>query len=161
MSAPEPNLLLNIASSPYSKEKVQLRHDMLKSIADTRHIPVVYVNQVGGNDQLVFDGGSMAFNARGEICARARSFEEDLVIFDTSGSPPLTPLLNEEGNKGRSGRLEIHPAPASETEGVYQALKLGVHDYVMKCGFRKVIVGLSGGIDSSLVATLAADAPGP
>ena len=156
------NLLLNIASSPYSKEKVQLRHDMLKSIADAWHIPVVYVNQVGGNDQLVFDGGSMAFNARGEICARARSFEEDLVIFDTScGSPPLTPLLTEEGNKGWCGPLEIRPAPASETEGVYQALKLGVHDYVMKCGFRKVIVGLSGGIDSSLVATIAADALGP
>jgi NAD+ synthase/NAD+ synthase (glutamine-hydrolysing) len=138
------DLLLNIASSPYSKEKVQLRRDMLKSIAETRRIPVVYVNQVGGNDQLVFDGGSMAFNARGEICARARSFEEDLVIFDTSG-----------------GHRDLHPAPASETEGVYQALKLGVHDYVMKCGFRKVIVGLSGGIDSSLVATLAADALGP
>jgi NAD+ synthase (glutamine-hydrolysing) len=148
------NVLLNIASSPYSKEKVQLRHDLLKSIAGTWHIPVVYVNQVGGNDQLVFDGGSMAFNARGEICARARSFEEDLVIFDI-------PLLNEEGDKGRSGPLEIRPAPASETESVYQALKLGVHDYVMKCGFRKVIVGLSGGIDSSLVATLASDALSP
>jgi NAD+ synthase/NAD+ synthase (glutamine-hydrolysing) len=138
------NLLLNIASSPYSTEKTQLRHDMLKAIAHTRHVPVVYVNQVGGNDQLVFDGSSMAFNAKGELCARARSFEEDLVIFDTCG-----------------GRLEIHPAPASETEAVYQALKLGVHDYVMKCGFQKVIVGLSGGIDSSLVATLAADALGP
>ncbi len=138
------NLLLNIASSPYSTEKTQLRHHMLKAIADTRHIPVVYVNQVGGNDQLVFDGSSMAFNAKGELCARARSFEEDLVIFDTSG-----------------GYLEISPAPASETESVYGALKLGVHDYVVKCGFQKVIVGLSGGIDSSLVATLAADALGP
>jgi len=151
------NLLLNIASSPYSKEKLQLRHDMLKSIADTWHIPVVYVNQVGGNDQLVFDGCSMAFNARGEICARARSFEEDLVIFEAR-SPRLP---EEEGDKVRSGPLEIRPAPASEIESVYQALTLGVHDYVMKCGFRKVIVGLSGGIDSSLVATLAADALGP
>jgi NAD+ synthetase len=138
------NLLLNIASSPYSTEKIQLRHDMLKAIGDTRHIPVVYVNHVGGNDQLVFDGSSMAFNAGGELGARARSFEEDLVIFDTS-----------------DGQVEIHPAPASETEAVYQALKLGVHDYVVKCGFQKVIVGLSGGIDSSLVATLAADALGP
>jgi NAD+ synthetase len=137
------NLLLNIASSPFSTEKIQLRHDMLKAIAETRHIPVVYVNHVGGNDQLVFDGSSMAFNARGELCARARSFEEDLVIFDTCDR-----------------HLEIHPAPASETEAVYQALKLGVHDYVVKCGFQKVIVGLSGGIDSSLVATLAADALG-
>jgi NAD+ synthase/NAD+ synthase (glutamine-hydrolysing) len=138
------NLLLNIAASPYSTEKTQLRHDMLKAIGGTQHIPVVYVNQVGGNDQLVFDGSSMAFNARGELCARARSFEEDLVIFDTSDGHP-----------------EIHPAPASETEAVYQALELGVHDYVSKCGFQKVIVGLSGGIDSSLVATLAADALGP
>jgi NAD+ synthase/NAD+ synthase (glutamine-hydrolysing) len=138
------NLLLNIASSPYSTEKIQLRHDMLKAIAETRHVPVVYVNQVGGNDQLVFDGSSMAFNATGELCARARAFEEDLVIFDTS-----------------DGGLEIQPTPASETEAVYQALKLGVHDYVVKCGFEKVIVGLSGGIDSSLVATLAADALGP
>jgi NAD+ synthetase len=138
------NLLLNIASSPFSTEKIQLRYDMLKTIAETRHIPVVYVNQVGGNDQLVFDGSSMAFNAKGELYARARSFEEDLVIFDTS-----------------DGHREIHPAPASETEAVYQALKLGVHDYVVKCGFQKVIVGLSGGIDSSLVATLAADALGP
>jgi NAD+ synthetase len=138
------NLLLNIASSPYSTEKIQLRHDMLKAIADSRHIAVVYVNHVGGNDQLVFDGSSMAFNGRGELGARACSFEEDLVIFDTS-----------------DGQLEIHPAPASETEAVYQALKLGVHDYVVKCGFQKVIVGLSGGIDSSLVATLAADALGP
>ena len=156
------SLLLNIASSPFSTEKIQLRHDMLKAIAETRRIPVVYVNQVGGNDQLVFDGGSMAFNAQGELCARARSFEEDLVIFDTScGSPHLAPLPGEEGKTGRSGPLEIRAAPASETESVYEALKLGVRDYVTKCGFRRVIVGLSGGIDSSLVATLAADALGP
>jgi NAD+ synthetase len=137
-------LLLNIASSPYQTEKIQLRHDMLQTIARTRRLPVVYVNQVGGNDQLVFDGSSMAFNARGELCARARSFEEDLVVFDTSNGPK-----------------EIRPAPASETEAVYQALRLGLRDYVRKCAFRKVIVGLSGGIDSSLVATLAADALGP
>lgn len=138
------NLLLNIASSPYNTEKIQLRHDMLQSIALERHMPVVYVNHVGGNDQLVFDGSSMAFNSRGELVARAKSFEEDLVIFDTA-----------------DGSRDIHPAPASETEEVYHALLLGIRDYVGKCGFKKVIVGLSGGIDSSLVATLAADALGP
>jgi NAD+ synthase (glutamine-hydrolysing) len=138
------NLLLNIASSPYNTEKIQLRHAMLKNIASTRRIPVVYVNHVGGNDQLVFDGSSMAFNAQGDLCARAHSFAEDLVIFDTADSAK-----------------EVRPAPAGETEEVYQALCLGVRDYVRKCGFEKVIVGLSGGIDSSLVATIAADALGP
>jgi NAD+ synthase (glutamine-hydrolysing) len=138
------NLLLNIASSPYNTEKIQLRHDMLKTIATRRGIPVVYVNQVGGNDQLVFDGSSLAFNARGELAARARSFAEDLVIFDTD-----------------DGTREIHAAPESTVEEIYQALCLGVRDYVHKCGFRKALVGLSGGIDSSLVATIAADALGP
>ena len=104
---------------------------------------MVYVNHVGGNDQLIFDGSSMAFNSSGKLCARARSFEEDLVIFDTANGEP-----------------EIHREPASEIEEVYQALVLGTQDYVRKCGFHRVIVGLSGGIDSSLVATLAADALG-
>ncbi len=137
-------LLLNIASSPYNTEKIQLRHDMLRTIAGEHRVPVVYVNHVGGNDQLVFDGSSMAFNARGELCARAKSFEEDLVVFDTEDSVQ-----------------EIHPGPTTEIEAVYKALRLGTRDYVSKCGFQKVIVGLSGGIDSSLVATIAADALGP
>ncbi len=138
------NVLLNIASSPYSTKKIQFRHDMLKTISTEHRIPVVYVNHVGGNDSLIFDGSSMAFNARGELCVRAKSFEEDLVVFDTS-----------------EGVREIRPGPASESEAVYQGLLLGTRDYVVKCGFRKVLVGLSGGIDSSLVATVAADALGP
>lgn len=137
-------LVLNIASSPFSTDKIAMRHDMLQAFARQHRVAVVYVNHVGGNDQLVFDGSSMAFNARGELCARAKSFEEDLVIFDAAG-----------------GAQEIHEAPASEIEAVYRALVLGTRDYVAKCGFEKVIVGLSGGIDSSLVATLAADAVGP
>jgi NAD+ synthase/NAD+ synthase (glutamine-hydrolysing) len=138
------SLLLNIASSPFCTDKIQLRHDMLKAIASEHHIPVVYVNHVGGNDQLIFDGSSLAFNARGELSARAKSFEEDLVVFDTADAA-----------------REIHPSPASEVEAVYQALVLGTRDYVTKCGFGSVLVGLSGGIDSSLVATIAADALGP
>ena len=137
------NLLLNIASSPYNTEKIQLRYDMLKAIATKQGIPVAYVNQVGGNDQLLFDGSSLAFNARGELQVRAHAFAEDLVIFDTN-----------------DGAEEIRPAPAGEAEEIYEALRLGVRDYVRKCGFRKVLIGLSGGIDSSLVATLAADALG-
>jgi NAD+ synthase (glutamine-hydrolysing) len=137
-------LVVNIASSPFTQGKIQLRHDMLRAIALERHVPVVYVNQVGGNDQLIFDGSSMAFDARGELAARAKSFQEELVVFDTSDGPG-----------------EVHPAPASDIEAIYQALLLGTRDYVSKCGFHKVIVGLSGGIDSSLVATLAADSLSP
>jgi NAD+ synthase/NAD+ synthase (glutamine-hydrolysing) len=137
------NLLLNIASSPYNTEKIQLRYAMLKAIATKQGIPVAYVNQVGGNDQLLFDGSSLAFDARGELRARAHAFAQDLVIFDT-----------------RDGAEEIRPAPQCEEEEIYAALRLGVRDYVQKCGFQKVLVGLSGGIDSSLVATLAADALG-
>jgi NAD+ synthetase len=138
------DLLLNIASSPYNTEKIQLRYDMLKAIAMEQGIPVAYVNHVGGNDQLLFDGSSLAFNARGELCARAHAFAQDLVIFDTS-----------------DGAQEIRPAPESEAEEIYRALCMGLRDYVQKCGFQKVLVGLSGGIDSSLVATLAADALSP
>jgi len=137
-------LLLNIASSPFTTEKIQLRYDMLRTIAVEHQIPVAYVNHVGGNDQLILDGSSLAFGAGGTLVARAKSFEEDLLLFDTSGTT-----------------ADIHPAPASEIEAVYQALVLGTRDYMRKCGFRKAIMGLSGGIDSSLVAALAAEALGP
>jgi NAD+ synthase (glutamine-hydrolysing) len=138
------NVLLNIASSPFNADKIAFRQEMLKAIAVERKVPVVYVNHVGGNDGLIFDGSSMAFSAEGQICAQAKSFQEDLVLFDPG-----------------VGCGEIHPGPASEIEAVYDALVLGTRDYMAKCGFRKAIVGLSGGIDSSLVATIAADALGP
>ena len=138
------DLLLNIASSPFDSEKPELRHRMLRAIALEHRLPVVYVNQVGGNDQLIFDGSSMALDARGEIVARARAFEEDLILFDTA-----------------SGVGEIRPASESDVESIYQALTLGTRDYMSKCGFKKALVGLSGGVDSSLVATIAVDAIGP
>lgn len=137
-------VLLNIASSPYSTEKFQLRHDMLRTIALEHRIPVAYVNHVGGNDQLILDGSSLAFDAGGTLVAQAKSFEEDLVVLDTAGT-----------------MAEIHDAPASEIDAVYRALLLGTRDYMRKCGFKEAIIGLSGGIDSSVVATLAADALGP
>ncbi len=137
-------VLLNIASSPFNTEKIQFRAAMLQKLATHHNVPVVYVNHVGGNDQLVFDGSSMAFDSSGRMAARAKSFEEDLVIFDIA-----------------TGEGEIHDGPDSEIEAVSQALMLGTRDYVAKCGFKKAIVGLSGGIDSSLVATIAADALGP
>jgi len=136
-------LLLNISSSPYAIDKRSLRHDMLQAIAKEHHVPFVYVNQVGGNDSLIFDGSSVAFMPDGRLAARAKSFEEDLVLFDTV-----------------TGEGEIRAQSDDELEGAYRALVIGTRDYVRKCGFRKVVIGLSGGVDSALVATIAADALG-
>jgi NAD+ synthase (glutamine-hydrolysing) len=137
-------VLINISGSPYTIDKGDLRIDMLRSLARTHERPVVYVNQVGGNDSLVFDGGSMVIMPDGRIAAQAAFFEEDLVLFDTE-----------------TGLGEIHPQPASELEVALKALICGTRDYVCKSGFSKVVVGLSGGIDSSVVAAIAAAALGP
>jgi NAD+ synthase/NAD+ synthase (glutamine-hydrolysing) len=137
-------LLLNISASPYTIDKRALRFEMLRSIAVNQRRPVVYVNQVGGDDSLIFDGASMALTADGKVAAQALSFEEDLVLFDTV-----------------SGTGEMHPQPKEEIAYAYHALVIGTRDYVYKCGFKKVLVGLSGGIDSAVVAAIAADAIGP
>src|SRR5713101_1730794 len=130
-------LLINISGSPYTIDKRSLRVDMLRSLAKTHARPVIYVNQVGGNDSLVFDGGSLVIMPDGRIAAQALSFEEDLVLFDT------------ETNTG-----DLSPQPREEIEVALQALVCGTRDYVLKSGFRKVVVGLSGGIDSSVVRLL-------
>lgn len=135
--------VLNIAASPFTQGKPRLREEMLGAIARDRSVPVVYVNLVGGNDSLIFDGSSCAFDASGRLAVRAKAFEEDLVLFDLAA--PADPP----------------PAEASDgVESVLKALVLGTRDYVSKCGFRSAIVGLSGGIDSSLVAAIAAAALG-
>src|ERR1700683_3344573 len=117
-------VLLNISSSPYTIDKRGLRHDMLRAIAAEHKVPVVYVNQVGGNDSLIFDGSSVAFLPDGRVGALAKSFEEDLVLFDT---------LNGEG--------DIRPPVEDALETAYRALVLGTRDYVRKCGFKKVVIG--------------------
>lgn len=138
--------LLNIAASPYAAGKIQLREEMLRAIAVQRKMPVFYVNLVGGNDSLVFDGSSCAIDARGALLARAASFEEALIFAGMDASTPAREAA----------------APArSEIGETLRALILGTRDYVHKCGFRGAIVGLSGGIDSSLVACIAARALGP
>jgi NAD+ synthase (glutamine-hydrolysing) len=138
------SLILNISSSPYELGKRGLRHDMLRAMAKDRGVPVVYVNQVGGNDSLIFDGSSVAFTADGRIAALAKSFDEDLVYFDSV-----------------TGNGDIRPEMDDEFEAAYSALLIGTRDYVRKCGFSKVVIGLSGGIDSALVAAIATDALGP
>ncbi len=137
------NLIINISGSPYTFDKCALRLDMLRALAKSHGLPVVYVNQVGGNDSLVFDGGSVVVLQDGRIPAQAYAFEEDLILFDT------------ETTMG-----ELHAQPAPEIDLVLQALICGTRDYVRKSGFRTVVVGLSGGIDSSVVAAIAVAALG-
>jgi NAD+ synthase (glutamine-hydrolysing) len=137
------NFLLNISASPFWLGKRELRRDMLATIARSYKVPVAMVNQVGGNDSLVFDGSSLVFNPAGEVIAQGKSFEEDIVYFD---SDQLTG--------------EMHRQIEGEEASAYSALVLGTRDYVRKCGFSQVIVGLSGGIDSALTAAIATDALG-
>jgi NAD+ synthase (glutamine-hydrolysing) len=138
------NFVLNISASPFWLGKREFRREMLATIARQDHVPVAMVNQVGGNDSLVFDGSSLVLNSAGEVIAQGKSFEEDLVYFD---SEHLTG--------------EMHEQVPGEEGSAYAALVLGTRDYVRKCGFGKVIIGLSGGIDSALTACMAADALGP
>jgi NAD+ synthase/NAD+ synthase (glutamine-hydrolysing) len=138
------DFLLNISASPFWLGKRELRRDMLATIARNKKVPVAMVNQVGGNDSLVFDGSSLVLDRAGNVIAQGKSFEEDLVYFD---SEKLTG--------------EMHPQIEGEEASAFAALVLGTRDYVRKCGFRQVIIGLSGGIDSALTATVAAEAVGP
>ncbi|HUS07014.1 MAG TPA: NAD+ synthase [Bryobacteraceae bacterium] len=136
-------ILISINASPYHMGKRELRRNIFRAIAQRHKIPVVYVNQVGGNDQLVFDGSSFAMDAAGNVIASAASFSEDLVLVDTAT------------NSG-----DQHQNFSDECDACYEALVLGTRDYIHKCGFRRVLIGLSGGIDSSLTAAIAVDAVG-
>lgn len=137
------NVVLNISASPFTVHKRELRKQMLQAIATEFKVPVVLCNQVGGNDSLVFDGSSVVIGPDGHVLAQAKSFEEDLALFDT------------ETQKG-----DMHEQIEGADASAYAALVLGTRDYVRKCGFRKVVVGLSGGIDSALTAVIAVDALG-
>jgi NAD+ synthase (glutamine-hydrolysing) len=136
--------ILNLSASPFTVGKQLHREAMLSSMARKYRIPFVYVNQVGGNDDLVFDGRSCAFDASGTMMARGKGFEEDIVVID------LEPI------KGTIAEDDFTP----ESE-IWRALVLGTRDYVLKCGFKGVLLGLSGGIDSSVTAAIAASALGP
>ncbi len=138
------NLVLNISASPFWIGKREIRRDMLAAIARHHKVSVAMVNQVGGNDSLLFDGSSIVLDTTGKVIAQGRSFEEDLIYFD---SESLTG--------------DLHEQVEGEEASVYAALVLGTRDYIHKCGFSKAIVGLSGGIDSALTAVIAVDAVGP
>jgi NAD+ synthetase len=145
-----PTVLLNISASPFWHGKRAVRLRMLAAIARRHRIPVLISNQVGGNDSLIFDGSSFALAADGSVLAQAASFREDLVLVESSSSTGR--LLPEAPQSGSEDE---------ETEAAYQALVLGTRDYVHKTGFKKVLLALSGGIDSALVAAIACEALGP
>jgi len=142
------DLILNLSASPYTAGKQKLREKMLGHAVRRYNVPIIYVNQVGGNDDLIFDGQSVALNRQGEIVCRGEGFAEDLLLieFDTVTRDLLPGKIN--------------PLPSCEAEEIWSALVLGVRDYTHKCGFTQVVLGLSGGIDSALVSAIAAEALG-
>ena len=142
-----PTVLINISASPFWHTKQQVRARMLAAIVERHKLPLFFVNQVGGNDSLVFDGSSFALAADGSQLAQAASFREDLVLADSADTGALNAAFANDST-------------GAETEAAYQALVLGTRDYVLKTGFRKVLIALSGGIDSALVVAIACDALG-
>jgi NAD+ synthase (glutamine-hydrolysing) len=142
------DLSINLSASPYSLGKQQVREAMLKHTAIKYDRAVLYVNQVGANDDLIFDGCSLGFDRSGELVCRGTSFDRDLIIVEF------------DETKRDLQPSEIQPQPDCTDAEIWQALVLGVRDYIHKCGFQKVILGLSGGIDSALVAAIATEALG-
>ncbi len=142
LAAAGARILFNVSASPWCVGKEETRFHMLQSMAAKSARPVLFCNQTGGNDELVFDGGSLAFNGAGELIAQGRAFAEDFIVVDTESTPPVP-----------------HVRQVDE-ENVYHALVLGLRDYLYKCGFKSAVLGLSGGIDSALVACLAVEALG-
>src|SRR5205085_9145132 len=128
--------------SPWHLGKNETRHKMLSQLACKTQRPVVYCNLVGGNDELAFDGASVAFNSSGQLIAQGKIFEEDFVVVDLDTAQPVEPLQ------------------MCDEERVYRALALGLRDYLHKCGFKSAVLGLSGGIDSALTAVIAVEALG-
>ncbi|HEX2575786.1 MAG TPA: NAD+ synthase [Aquihabitans sp.] len=180
-------LIVNLNASPYAEGKLARRERLMATRAADASCALVYVNQVGGQDELVFDGGSMVFDASGDLIARSPQFAEDLLVVDLDVDPvyrqrlldprgrptdrllPVAVARSEEveaTHDRRSTDAEALPAPAvapvlDPDEEVYRALVLGTRDYLVKNGFADVVIGLSGGVDSTLVAAIAVDAVGP
>jgi len=152
------DLLINIAASPFHSGKPTAKLNFFKRLARKCGVPIVYVNQVGGQDSLIFDGQSLAVDAHGNLLAKALPFQEDLVIVDLDSRSPST-SIHVAPDEFLSRRLTA--GEDQEARDIFAALVLGTHDYVKKCGFSKVLVGLSGGIDSALTAAIATQALGP
>ena len=137
------DIILNISASPWHVGKEKTRLEMLQRVARDEKIPVVQANSVGANDELIFDGHSVALNNKGEVLALGKGFAEDVLVVEVDGNTPA-----------------IKPSWPLKEEHLYRALSLGIKDYVQKCGFKSVVLGLSGGIDSAITAVLAVEALG-
>ena len=139
-----PTVLINLSASPYWEGKQQVRRRMIGALAARHSVPAIMAAQVGGNDSLIFDGASFAVDAHGDVVSAAHSFQEDLLLVDTGALAPPAPV----------------PPTLDGAAAAWHALVLGVRDYVRKCGFREALIGLSGGIDSAVVAAIAVEALG-
>jgi len=160
LAAQDVDLLVNLSASPYAVGKQKLRAAMLSHSALQHNLPLIYANQVGANDDLIFDGGSMAFDRHGGIVGCAATFQEDLMllVYDFEQKDLIPAALFPE--KHRQIEYRIDDKTESDDREIFEALVLGVSDYVRKCGFKQAVIGLSGGVDSALVAAIAAAAIG-
>ena len=149
LAAKEVDIVVNLSASPFVSGKQTLRERMIAHAATQNNCPIVYVNQVGGNDDLIFDGQSLAVNRAGKLISRAAAFDCDLQIIEF-----------DEASKDLKA-AQVRPLPAVADAEIWDALVLGVKDYARKCGFTKAVIGLSGGVDSALVSAIAAAALGP
>jgi NAD+ synthase (glutamine-hydrolysing) len=171
------DVVVNLNASPYYAQRLRERETMLATRAADASVPILYANLVGGQDELVFDGASLAFDERGDLIARAKQFVKDLLVVDLDVQPAFRKRQLDPRGRRRAAQLPVivvseeqplgaRVAPRIErvlspVREVYEALVLGTRDYVQKNGFGGVLVGLSGGVDSALVAAIAVDALGP
>ena len=165
-------LLLVINGSPYEQDKNDVRYELVARRAAEAGCTLAYLNMVGGQDELIFDGDSLVVNAAGKVLARGPQFDEDLLIVDLDLEPSTVKVAGSTNDRVIHVTISDTPAPAytaapatlaprlDPVGEVYRAVQLGLHDYIRKNGFRSVLLGVSGGIDSTLVATIAADAVG-
>lgn len=155
-------VMINCSASPFVVNKHEFRIKLFGEQARKFNNPLVYVNQVGGNDELIFDGNSCVFDSVGNVIANAKAFEEDLMIVDLGRGMGFQPMKSDlgAGTTQPSNALQHGLEAHATLESIYRALLLGLRDYVSKCNFKSVVLGLSGGIDSALVCALAVHALG-
>ncbi len=156
-------IFINCSASPFIVRKHAFRLKLMRHVARKYQLPLLYCNQVGGNDELVFDGNSCAFNADGELIAHAKSFAPDLLIVDLETptvATPVTSVTSVASSTAIPAAEPVQPPALSDIETIYHALVLGLRDYCRKCGFNSVVLGLSGGIDSAVTAALCVAALG-